>query len=71
MKSVVDFVKREPVRTYSIFIALLAIVGYYVPSIPTELFVAFAAAVLGQGVRQKVTPDAAKVESHVDLKAAK
>lgn len=52
-------ITREPVRLYSIVVAILAIVAHYVPDIPTPLYLGLVAAVLGVGgeaTRARVTP---------------
>jgi hypothetical protein len=52
--------KLEPVRWYGIFTAVLALSAHYV-DIPTPLFLAVGAAVLGVGVeatRGRVSPTA-------------
>ena len=50
--------KTEPVRLYSLAVAVLALVSHYVADLPTPLLLAVVAALLGvgQAVRGKVTP---------------
>lgn len=52
----VGFVKREPVRCYSVLMALCSLAAYFVPSGAWPLLLAVFAATLGQGVRSQVTP---------------
>lgn len=58
MEKIAALVRNEPVRIYSIAVAVLAVVAHYAPSVPTPLYLAVVAAVLGagQGVRHVVTP---------------
>lgn len=48
----------NPVRLYSAAVAILALVSHYVPTLPSALILAVAAAILGTGevVRSKVAP---------------
>lgn len=54
-----QIMRLEPVRVFAITSALLALVGHYVPDLPSPLFLGLAAAVLGVGsqvTRSQVTP---------------
>ncbi|MER6364968.1 hypothetical protein [Kitasatospora sp. NPDC001527] len=44
-----SFAKSNPARLYAVFVAALALVAHYVPSLPVALVLALAAAVLGVG----------------------
>jgi hypothetical protein len=56
--SVVEAIKNNPVRLYSIAVASLALIAFYVPTLPVVLILGLVAAVLGVGetVRAHVTP---------------
>jgi hypothetical protein len=66
---VVEALKNNPVRLYSIAVAALALVAFYVPALPVVLILALVAAVLGvgEGVRAVVTPTRNVVVSQADL----
>ena len=61
--------KLEPVRIYAIAVSVLAVAAYYVPDIPTALYLGVVAAVLGlgEGVRSAVTPNAKVVVGVSDI----
>jgi hypothetical protein len=61
--------KLEPVRIYAVAVAVLAVVAYYVPNIPTVLYLGVVAAVLGLGesVRAVVTPNSRVVVGVADI----
>ncbi|MGW3229407.1 hypothetical protein [Kitasatospora sp. NPDC001095] len=44
-----QFIKSHPARLYAVLVAALALVAHYVPSLPSALVLALAAAVLGVG----------------------
>ncbi|MFG2916267.1 hypothetical protein ACGF0D_25675 [Kitasatospora sp. NPDC048298] len=44
-----QFVKSHPARLYAVVTAALALVAHYVPSLPSALVLALAAALLGVG----------------------
>lgn len=56
--AMLEAIKNNPVRIYAIASAVLALVAFYLPTIPTALILALVAAVLGSGevVRAQVTP---------------
>lgn len=58
--SAITAIRNNPTRVYSIVAAAVALVVFYVPSIPAALVLALAAAILGTGevVRANVTPEA-------------
>lgn len=60
--------KMEPVRLFAIATAALALVAFYVPTLPVPLIVALIGAILGVGevARSKVVPTA-KLEVSDDL----
>ncbi|MFE3591957.1 hypothetical protein ACFXOY_31140 [Streptomyces niveus] len=43
------FIKDHATRLYAVLVAVLALVAHYVPSLPSALILAVAAAVLGAG----------------------
>ncbi|MFJ8472156.1 hypothetical protein [Kitasatospora sp. NPDC094011] len=43
------FVTNHPARIYAVFVAALALVAHYVPSLPSALVLALVAAVLSTG----------------------
>jgi hypothetical protein len=51
-------IRRNPVRIYSVAVAILALVAQYVPELPTALILGVIAAIIGTGevVRSKVVP---------------
>lgn len=53
-----ESIKNNPTRIYSIIVAGLALVAFYVPDMPTPLILGLIAAVLGTGevVRAQVLP---------------
>lgn len=57
----------EPVRLYSIAVALITLAAAYIESLPVELWIAVAAAVFlgGRPVRAAVTP-MAKLRRRID-----
>lgn len=60
MSKVINALNVNPVRIYAVAAAALAIVAYYLPTLPTELFLGLVAAVLGLGgevTRALVTPE--------------
>lgn len=61
MSKIIDAIKANPVRLYAVAAAALAIVAFYLPNVPSELFLGLVAAVLGLGgevTRALVTPEA-------------
>jgi hypothetical protein len=60
-------IRTEPVRLYSIAVAIAAVVAHYAPEVPTALYLGVVAAVLGLGetVRSSVTPNQ-RVIVHAD-----
>ena len=60
--------RNEPVRLYSLAVAVLALASHYVADLPTPLLLAVVAALLGvgQAVRGKVTPMETP-DDHTDL----
>ncbi|MFJ6137493.1 hypothetical protein [Kitasatospora sp. NPDC092286] len=44
-----QFITTHPARIYAVFVAALALVAHYIPSLPSALVLALAAAVLGTG----------------------
>lgn len=54
----IESLKNNPVRLMAVITAVLALVAFYVPSLPVVLILAIPAAILGTGelVRAKVTP---------------
>lgn len=63
-----DAILNNPVRIYSIAIAVLALVQHYAVDLPTPLIAALVAAVLGIGetVRAKVDgPITARTKDHI------
>ncbi|MFJ4188252.1 hypothetical protein [Kitasatospora sp. NPDC089509] len=51
------FATKHPARIYAVFVAALALVAHYVPSLPSALVLALAAAVLGTGEAVQRTED--------------
>ncbi len=65
------FIQTHPARIYAVITAALALVAYYVPSLPDALILAFAAAVLGTGeavqrAEDRKTAAAGEVEANAD-----
>ena len=58
-----DLLKLEPVRVYSVVVALVALAGFYLPSDAWPFVLGIVAAILGVGnsVRARVTPVAKDV----------
>jgi len=54
----INKLKNEPVRIYTLAVALLALASHYVEGLPTPLILAVVAAAIGSGevVRSKVAP---------------
>lgn len=54
-----EAIKNNPVRIYAILSAAIAVVAFYVPSLPVALLIALLAAIfgVGEGVRAAVTPN--------------
>jgi predicted branched-subunit amino acid permease len=65
----VEALKNNPVRIYSIAVAALALVAFYLPGLPVALILGLVAAILGvgEGVRAAVTPNRRVVVSQADL----
>lgn len=63
-----NLLKMEPVRLYAIATAVLALVAFYVPSLPVVLILPVVAAILGvgEGVRARVKPMAKLEAAHDD-----
>lgn len=57
MNKIIEAIKNNPVRIYSVAVATCALVDFYV-DIPQELYLGIVAAALGGGqyVRSRVTP---------------
>jgi hypothetical protein len=58
VQAVIEAIKNNPVRLYAIASAALALIAFYVPSLPVVLILGLVAAILGigEGVRAVVTP---------------
>jgi hypothetical protein len=58
MQAVLEALKNNPVRIYSIVVATLALIAFYIPTLPVALVLGLVAAILGvgEGVRAVVTP---------------
>jgi phosphate/sulfate permease len=52
-------IRTNPVRLYSVAVALVALVAFYVPGLPVALVLGLVGAILGVGeaVRSQVTPN--------------
>lgn len=51
--------KNNPVRIYSVFASIFALVAHYLPDLPVPLLLGIVASVLGvtgEAVRSRVTP---------------
>jgi len=59
MSKIYEAIKNNPVRVYTVLVAAIAVVAFYVPSIPVALIITLVAAILGvgEGVRAAVTPN--------------
>lgn len=60
MSKIVEAIKNNPVRIYTVTIAVVALVARYVADFPTDLVLGLIAAVLGIGgevTRAAVTPN--------------
>ncbi|MFF2543982.1 hypothetical protein ACFVUY_15605 [Kitasatospora sp. NPDC058063] len=53
-----QFVTNHPARLYAVLVAALTLVAHYVPSMPSALVLALAAAVLGVGESVQRVEDA-------------
>ena len=58
MESIKTFIKTEPIRTYEIVAAVVALVALLVPGVPVAAILAVFIPLLGVGehVRSRVTP---------------
>ncbi|QPB09782.1 holin class III [Streptomyces phage Shady] len=53
-----NFVKTNPARVYAVVVSALALVAFYVPTLPVELLLGVVAATLGLGEAVQRTENA-------------
>jgi len=72
MSATLRAIARNPVRLYAVATAGVALLAYYVPSLPQALVLGLVAAIFGGGeaVRATVTPNESVVVSTADLPAS-
>ncbi|MQS38885.1 hypothetical protein [Streptomyces katsurahamanus] len=65
-----EFVKTNPARLYALAVAVLALVAFYVPELPTELVLGVVAALLGTGEAVQRTENRKTARAYAEIPRA-